>query len=103
MRWPFQSKKETDIRIFRDPKTDEITLRLVGPVCLPSSENHRSVAMETTRCARSLGKQAVAGHPASQGEPERVYGGHRQQSIVSPELIHFPVRLPTLLSRTILI
>jgi hypothetical protein len=39
MRWPFQSKKETDIRIFRDPKTDEITLRLVGPICLPSSEN----------------------------------------------------------------
>jgi hypothetical protein len=39
VRWPFQSKKETDIRIFRDPKTDEITLRLVGPICLPSSKN----------------------------------------------------------------
>jgi hypothetical protein len=31
MRWPFKSDKETNIRIFRDPKTDEITLRLVGP------------------------------------------------------------------------
>jgi len=39
MRWPFKSKKETDIRVFRDPKTDELTLRLVGPVCLPNIEN----------------------------------------------------------------
>lgn len=39
MKWPFKSKKETDIRIFRDTKTDEVTLRLIGPMCLPSSEN----------------------------------------------------------------
>jgi hypothetical protein len=39
MRWPFKSKKETDIRIFRDPKTDKVTLRLVGPLCLPSTDN----------------------------------------------------------------
>lgn len=39
MRWPFNSKKETDIRIFRDPKTDVVTLRLVGPMCIPSTEN----------------------------------------------------------------
>jgi hypothetical protein len=39
MRWPFQSKKETDIRIFRDTTTDTITLRIVGPLCLPSTEN----------------------------------------------------------------
>jgi hypothetical protein len=39
MRWPFSTKKETDIRIFRDPKTDEIMLRMVGPLCLPSPEN----------------------------------------------------------------
>lgn len=39
MRWPFKSKKETDIRVFRDPETDELTLRLIGPMCLPSSEN----------------------------------------------------------------
>jgi hypothetical protein len=39
MRWPFKSKKETDIRVFRNPKTDELTLRLVGPVCLPNIEN----------------------------------------------------------------
>ena len=39
MRWPFKSKKETDIRVFRDPETDALILRLVGPVCLPSSEN----------------------------------------------------------------
>src|SRR3981189_885705 len=103
MRWPFKSKKETDIRIFRDPKTDEITLRLVGPVCLPSSENHRSVAMETTRCARSLGKQAVVGHPASQGEPERVYGGTGNNRLLVQNLFTFQSVCPTLLSRTILI
>jgi hypothetical protein len=39
VRWPFKSKKETDIRIFRDPKTDEITLRLVGPFCIPNLES----------------------------------------------------------------
>jgi hypothetical protein len=39
MRWPFRNRKETDIRIYRDPKTDEITLRLVGPWCFPSPEN----------------------------------------------------------------
>jgi hypothetical protein len=39
MRWPFKSNKETDIRVFRDPKTDEITLRVAGPLSLPSSEN----------------------------------------------------------------
>jgi hypothetical protein len=35
MRWPFETKADTDVRIFRDPVTDEITLRLVGPICLP--------------------------------------------------------------------
>lgn len=39
IRWPFRSKKATDLRIFRDPKTDEVTLRLVGPLCLPTPEN----------------------------------------------------------------
>jgi hypothetical protein len=39
MRWPFTSKKETDIRIFRDPKTDKVTLRLVGPMRLPSTDS----------------------------------------------------------------
>jgi hypothetical protein len=39
MRWPFRSQKETDVRIFRDPHTNQITMRLVGPICLPSSEN----------------------------------------------------------------
>jgi hypothetical protein len=39
MRWPFKSKEPTDLRIFRDPKTDKITLRLIGPMCLPSAEN----------------------------------------------------------------
>ncbi|RZU41107.1 hypothetical protein BDD14_2603 [Edaphobacter modestus] len=39
MRWPFKSKAATDIRIFRDPKTDAVTLRLVGPMCFPSTEN----------------------------------------------------------------
>jgi hypothetical protein len=36
MRWPFKSKLSTDIRVFRDPKTDKITLRIVGPVGLPA-------------------------------------------------------------------
>lgn len=39
MRWPFKSKRDTDIRVFRNPKTDKVTLRLVGPVCLPNLEN----------------------------------------------------------------
>jgi hypothetical protein len=39
MRWPFQSKKATDIRIFRDSKSNEVTLRIVGPLCLPNPEN----------------------------------------------------------------
>jgi hypothetical protein len=39
MRWPFKSKEATDLRIFRDPKTDKVTLRLVGPMCLPNADN----------------------------------------------------------------
>lgn len=39
MRWPFQSNRETDLRIYRDPATDEIMLRVVGPLGLPSPEN----------------------------------------------------------------
>ena len=39
MRWPFQSKKATEIRIFRNSKTDQITLRIVGPLYLPNPEN----------------------------------------------------------------
>jgi hypothetical protein len=37
MRWPFKSHKSTDIRIFKDPKTGDVTLRLVGPVNFPTS------------------------------------------------------------------
>jgi|GEM_PF-3678397 len=37
MKWPFRSKKdETDIRIFRDPRTGELTLRLNGEIGWPS-------------------------------------------------------------------
>lgn len=36
MRWPFKSKLPTDLRVFRDPKTDKITLRIVGPVGMPA-------------------------------------------------------------------
>lgn len=39
MHWPFKSQRETDIRVFKNPKTDKLTLRLVGPVCLPNGEN----------------------------------------------------------------
>jgi hypothetical protein len=39
MRWPFKNEKETGIRVFRNPKTDELMLRLIGPMCLPSSDN----------------------------------------------------------------
>ena len=39
MRWPFKSNEEADIRIFRDPKADVVTLRLVGRICFPSIEN----------------------------------------------------------------
>jgi len=37
MRWPFRSKRdETDVRIFRDPKTGELTLRLNGEIGWPA-------------------------------------------------------------------
>jgi hypothetical protein len=39
LRWPFRSKKETDLRVFRDPKTDEIMLRLVGPFSFPGGDD----------------------------------------------------------------
>jgi hypothetical protein len=39
MRWPFQSKKANELRVFRDGKTNEIILRIVGPLCLPSPES----------------------------------------------------------------
>jgi hypothetical protein len=39
MRWPFRRKREeTDLRIFRDPKTGELTLRLHGDVGWPADE-----------------------------------------------------------------
>lgn len=39
LRCPFRSKKETDLRVFRDPKTNEITLRLVGPFSFPGGDD----------------------------------------------------------------
>jgi hypothetical protein len=48
MRWPFRSKRDTDIRIFRDPKTDEITLRLVGPFSWPSEDAAIHIALNVT-------------------------------------------------------
>ncbi len=57
MRWPFQSKKATDIRIFRDSKTNEITLRMVGPLCLPSPEN--PIISLTTTMEFALNDEAV--------------------------------------------
>jgi hypothetical protein len=57
MRWPFKSKKETDIRIFRDGKTNEITLRMIGPLCLPSPEN--PIISLTTTMEFALNDEAV--------------------------------------------
>jgi hypothetical protein len=39
MKWPFESRKSTDIRIFKDPITGDVTLRLVGPIGFPNSAN----------------------------------------------------------------
>jgi len=39
MWWPFRRKREeTDLRIFRDPRTGELTLRLQGDVGWPSGD-----------------------------------------------------------------
>jgi hypothetical protein len=57
MRWPFQSKKATDIRIFRDSRTNAITLRMVGPLCLPSPEN--PIISLTTTMEFALNEEAV--------------------------------------------
>jgi hypothetical protein len=38
MRWPFRTKREeTDLRIFRDPKSGEMMLRLQGDVGWPTT------------------------------------------------------------------
>ena len=38
MKWPFRRKREaTDLRIFRHPKSGELTLRLEGSVGWPST------------------------------------------------------------------
>jgi hypothetical protein len=57
MRWPFQSRKTTDIRIFRDSKTNEITLRIVGPFCLPNPEN--PIITLNTTVEYTLNQEAV--------------------------------------------
>jgi hypothetical protein len=44
MKWPFRSKRdETDIRIFRDPKTGELTLRLQGDIGWPTGPDKEPV------------------------------------------------------------
>jgi hypothetical protein len=38
MKWPFRRKREeTDLRIFRHPKTDELTLHMAGSIGWPSA------------------------------------------------------------------
>lgn len=32
MRWPFRTDRATDLRVYRDPKTGEITLAMNGEV-----------------------------------------------------------------------
>jgi hypothetical protein len=39
MRWPFRTRGQQEIRIFRDAKTDKLNLRVVGPLSLPSIAN----------------------------------------------------------------
>jgi hypothetical protein len=36
MKWPFNTKADTDLRIYRDSETDEVKLRLVGPIAFPA-------------------------------------------------------------------
>jgi hypothetical protein len=44
MKWPFRRRRdETDIRIFRDPKTGELTLRLNGSLGWPSGQDKEPV------------------------------------------------------------
>jgi len=48
MRWPFKSRKTTDLRVFRDPKTNEIILRMVGPYTWPSPEAFMNFTVTVT-------------------------------------------------------
>jgi hypothetical protein len=36
MKWPFNTRAETDLRIYRDPETNKIRLRLIGPIAFPA-------------------------------------------------------------------
>ena len=47
MRWPFRPKHpECDIRIFRDPKSGKLTLRLYGDVGVPLKWEQPILVME---------------------------------------------------------
>jgi hypothetical protein len=47
MIWPFDSSRDTDLRIYRDSKTNKIKMRIVGPTHWPSEETllHLSVTV----------------------------------------------------------
>lgn len=77
MKWPFRRKRdETDIRIFRDSKTGELTLRLMGEIGWPSSPEKEplvtfSVSIKTEiteQVARQLRDQIEALFPSGEGE-----------------------------------
>lgn len=77
MRWPFRRKRqETDLRIFRDPKTGELTLRLKGDVGWPADEEREPVIQIavtlntrlTESAARQLRDQMNAFLPPEESE-----------------------------------
>ncbi len=61
MKWPFSRKRdETDLRVFRDPKTGELTLRMDGSVGWPSAWEQPIVQLQvrlTTPLTESVARQ----------------------------------------------
>jgi hypothetical protein len=68
MKWPFRRKRdETDLRVFRDPKSGELTLRMDGSVGWPSAWEQPIIQMQvklttplTDTVARQVRDQLIA-------------------------------------------
>jgi hypothetical protein len=61
VKWPFKRKREaTDLRVFRDPKSGELTLRMDGSVGWPSAWEEPIVQLQvrlTTPMTESVARQ----------------------------------------------
>jgi len=61
VKWPFRRKRdETDLRVFRDPKSGELTLRMDGSVGWPPAWEQPIVQLQvrlTTPMTESVARQ----------------------------------------------